>query len=61
MKPLPELIDPPVPRPEGDPRLPLPPGDVTLVHPAAPGVVPEAVPAFSSADDMDFDIVSTRS
>ena len=61
MKPLPEPIEPQVPRPEGDPRQPLPPGNETLVYPAAPGVVPAAVPSFSSADDMDFDIVSTRS
>ena len=61
MKPLPELKKSQVPRPVGDPRQPLPPGDETLVYPAAPGVAPETVAAFSSADDMDFDIVSTRS
>ena len=60
MNPLPELPEPPVPGPESDPPQPLPPGDEVPVYPAAPGVLPE-MPAFSSADDMDFDIVSTRS
>ena len=61
MNSLPDLIELPVPRSESAPPQPLPPGDEVLVYPAAPGAVPETVPAFSSADDMDFDIVSTRS
>jgi hypothetical protein len=57
----PELIPPAVPTPSaGAPQL-LPALAEVLVYIEAPADSAGAATAFSSADDMDFDIVSTRS
>ena len=51
----------PAPQPETDPPRPLPrPGEL-IASGESPVPLAETVIAFSSADDMDFDIVSTRS
>ncbi len=57
---LPEFLLPNVPIPESKQPKPLLLAEEARVCPAAPAVLPETMPAFSAADDMDFDIVSTR-
>ena len=55
---IPTLLPAPTPAAKAD--AVLPPAAEVLVYPLDPATPPGAVPVFSSSDDMDFDIVSTR-
>ena len=57
----PELIPPAAALPVTDEPQPLTADAEVLVYIKAPADPAGVVTAFSSADDMDFDIVSTRS
>jgi hypothetical protein len=60
MNPLPRPTVPPVPKPDIAQPQPVQPAEEAPVHLAVPVALPGVVTAYSSADDMDFDIVSTR-